>query len=132
MLSTTCFSRLNLISNGFNFSLLFFFWAVELAKFAFLLDFTIFTNYFNFFEKITCVCFEKQNQQTEQISKGCVILLRSADKISTKLSVLKITDLLIQLWNRLYYWELRPGATDLRQNHKTSSAYENRVTFVCL
>ena len=46
LLSTACFSRLNLISNGFNLSLLFFFWAVELAKFAFLLDFTIFTKYF--------------------------------------------------------------------------------------
>ena len=61
LLSTACFSRLNLISNGFNFSLLFFFWAVELAKFAFLLDFTIFTKYFTKkLEKFTCVCFENK------------------------------------------------------------------------
>ena len=76
MLSTACFSRLNLISNGFNLSLLFFFWAVELAKFAFLLDFTIFTKYFSKNLKNHMCLFWKQ---TEQISKDCVIVLTSAD-----------------------------------------------------
>ena len=75
LLSTACFSRLNLISNGFNLSLIFFFWAVELAKFAFLLDFTILTIYFSKNLKNHMRLFWKQ---TEQISKGCVIVLTSA------------------------------------------------------